>query len=307
MVVPAYQAAATLDLALASVAGQEQPAYDVVLVDDASTDGTADLAARWAATLPLRIVRHDRNRGQAAALRSGIEAARSPLVARLDADDVWLPDHLAMLGGLFQVNGGLVTANSWNWVPGQALAEASWYEKHPVPPAGHELVELARRNWVFGAFLLDRDGHDRVGGFRDLPACEDWDLWLRMLDAGVPVTTAPNVTMLYRQRLGTVSRGERSLRASATLLRDFSANGRHPDARRVAARTAREMDRRAHLHRSYELARGGAPVRARARAGRALLGRPRTSARAAAVLLAPAASVRLYDRLQSDARRRTAA
>lgn len=307
VVLPAYQAASTLGMALASVASQEHPVHEVVLIDDCSTDGSAEVAAEWKGLFSLRVIRHHRNLGLSAAIRTGVEAASSPVIARLDADDVWLPDHLQTLAPLYEQVGGLVSGNSWNWVPGQALATTSWYEKHPVPEAGEELVELARRNWIVGSVVFHRSDHDRAGGVRDMPACEDWDLWLRMLDAGVPVTTKPNVTMLYRQSLGTMSRGRRSLLASAALLRDFAATGRDPRARQAAARAAREIERRAHLHHSYDLARHGSSGRARLSAIRALPSTPRTSARAAAVLLSPKASVRLYDRLQSDATRRVAA
>jgi len=304
VVLPAFQAASTLGLTLASVAGQELPAREVVVVDDCSTDGTADVVAQWSHLLPLRVVRHERNMGLAAAIRTGVAAARPRTVARLDADDIWFPDHLTTLAALYERNGGLVAGNCWSWVPGRALAGRSWFEKHPVAPPGEELVTLARHNWIVGAVMFGRSDYDRVGGIRDLPSCEDWDLWLRMLDAGVPVTAAPNVTMLYRQGVRTMSKGEKALRAGAALLKDFAATGRDPRAREAALRTAREMERGAHLHRSYGLVRDGSSWAARASAVRALGGVPRTSARAAAVLLAPGASVRLYDRLQSDASRR---
>lgn len=307
VVLPTYQAASTLGLALASIAGQEHPAHEVMVVDDCSTDGTTEVVARWEHLLPLRVIRHSRNLGLAAAVRSGVQAATTPVIARLDADDVWLPDHLQTLTAHYQRAGGLVSANCWSWVPGLALAETSWYEKHRIPRPGQELVALARHNWIVGSVMFHRSDHDRVGGIRDMPASEDWDLWLRMLDAGVPVTTTPNVTMLYRQSLGTMSKGRRSLLASAALLRDFASTGRNDEARRVAARTSREMVRRAALHHSYYLARTGSVLDARSTAARALLGYPRTAVRAAAMFLAPARSVRFYDRLQSEAKRRAAA
>lgn len=93
VVMPAYNAAATIGRALDSIAAQTRPPAEVIVVDDASSDATAAIAAAH----PLRptLVRHPANRGGAAALHSGLEAAANGWVAFLDADDEWLPEKLA--------------------------------------------------------------------------------------------------------------------------------------------------------------------------------------------------------------------
>lgn len=93
VVMPAYNAAGTLARALDSIASQTMAPAEVIVVDDASADGTAAIAEAH----PVRpqIVRHGRNRGGAAALHSGLETARHDWVAFLDADDEWLPEKLA--------------------------------------------------------------------------------------------------------------------------------------------------------------------------------------------------------------------
>lgn len=92
VVMPAYNAAATLARALDSIAAQTRPPAEVIVVDDSSSDATAAIAEAH----PLRptILRHPVNRGGAAALHSGIEAAAHDWVAFLDADDEWLPEKL---------------------------------------------------------------------------------------------------------------------------------------------------------------------------------------------------------------------
>jgi glycosyltransferase involved in cell wall biosynthesis len=94
VVVPAYNAAATLARALDSIAAQTRPPAEVIVVDDASGDATAAIAE--AHVLRPAIVRHAANRGGAAALQSGLEAARHDWVAFLDADDEWLPRKLEL-------------------------------------------------------------------------------------------------------------------------------------------------------------------------------------------------------------------
>ena len=93
VVMPAYNAAATIARALDSIAAQSRPPAEVIVVDDASRDATAAIAE--AHPLRPRIIRHPANRGGAAALQSGLEAAANDWVAFLDADDEWLPGKLA--------------------------------------------------------------------------------------------------------------------------------------------------------------------------------------------------------------------
>src|SRR5206468_98757 len=97
VVIAAFNARSTIDMALASVAAQISPADEVVLVDDASIDGTAEHALRWKEVLPLRIISLEANVGSGPARSSGIDALRTDLVALLDADDVILPDHLSVM------------------------------------------------------------------------------------------------------------------------------------------------------------------------------------------------------------------
>src|SRR5919108_5973128 len=79
--------------ALAGVFAQKPPPAEIVVVDDASTDGTAAVAEEMGA----RVVRHEENLGEGAARNSGIAAATQPWLALLDSDDEWLPHHLETL------------------------------------------------------------------------------------------------------------------------------------------------------------------------------------------------------------------
>src|SRR5438045_2757626 len=93
VVISAYNAAAFIDQALASVAAQTRGPDAVVVVDDGSTDDTAARARRWAPRLPIRVLQHESNRGLCAGRRTAIEGLETELVVLLDADDVWLPEH----------------------------------------------------------------------------------------------------------------------------------------------------------------------------------------------------------------------
>ena len=94
VIIPAYNRAHLVGRAIASVFAQSYRNFEIIVVDDASTD---DLAATLAEAggLQLRCITHPRNRGAAAARNTGIAAASGEFVAFLDSDDVWFPDKLA--------------------------------------------------------------------------------------------------------------------------------------------------------------------------------------------------------------------
>lgn len=133
VVMPAYNAAATIARALDSIAAQTRRPAEVIVVDDASTDATAAIAAAH----PLRptLVRHPANRGGAAALHSGLEAASNDWVAFLDADDEWLPEKLAaQAAALEDAPDAIVVATGIVFIDRQG--HEAW--EYGVTPFAHE-------------------------------------------------------------------------------------------------------------------------------------------------------------------------
>ena len=94
MVTPVWNAAATLAATIASVRAQTEPDWEMLIVDDGSTDGSRALAARLAARPAHPAAGARPNRGPAAARNEGIRAARGRFIAFLDADDLWQPEKL---------------------------------------------------------------------------------------------------------------------------------------------------------------------------------------------------------------------
>jgi glycosyltransferase involved in cell wall biosynthesis len=189
VVIPAWNAASTIGEALASVAEQRPPADEVILVDDGSTDGTADVARR--AHPGIRVLAQARS-GTAAALNRGIEAGRSSLLAFLDADDRWSPgklrvqrDWLARSEGAEGVLGRVET-----FLCPSAPAEAASRYRMPTGP------EVA---WFTGALLVRRDAFERVGPFaEDLEVGFAIDWFDRARVAGLRLAI-PEQTVLYRR------------------------------------------------------------------------------------------------------------
>ena len=256
VLVPAYQAARDLGAALASVAGQSILPAEIVVVDDGSSDGTAAVARRWEHLLPLTVVRHAQSRGPGAARRSAVAASRSPLLALLDADDVWLPGHLATLLEAYADRGGIVTADAYRWMPAKGLLRATHHDHNPVPSPGRQAEEILRRNFVFIGSLFSRSSYAAAGGFRDGIA-EDWDLWIRMIRAGATVHATRRPTVLYRlSPSGVTSRPDAIDGYIAVLERALDEAGSARE-RHVVASSLRRLRARRHLARAQAAAARG--------------------------------------------------
>ena len=200
VVIPTYNAAATLDATLAALAAQEGVApFEVVVADNGSVDDSAEVARRWADRLPLlRVVDASRARGVAAARNDGIRAAVGDVVLLCDADDVTDPGWVAaMLGALEEADfvGGALDTRT---ISGRGRGWA------PFPDLTTELPTIwGDRAYPFGGNLgMRRRVFEAVGGFDETygAGAEEIDFAWRALDAGYPAHYAPGALVHYRIR-----------------------------------------------------------------------------------------------------------
>lgn len=261
LVIPLYNCARFIDAALASVAGQTTVPDEVIVVDDASTDGGGERAARWSALLSLRVVTHPVNRGLGAARRTGIAATAGDLVALLDADDVWLPDHLEVMLATYRQHGGLVTADTLWWSPTRQISQVSGRQRKRVPAPTRQRLGILDHNFVHPISLFSRADYERAGGFSELRQMEDWDLWMRMIRTGVTVTMAPTPTALYRIHGRSLSAGRGNLAVNVGVLPQY-LDGLAPDEQRVLRRTIRRRQARIELFAGEREAAAGRIARA---------------------------------------------
>ncbi len=175
--------------AVASVLAQTWSELELVVVDDGSTDATADHVEALFPDPRLRVVRQG-NRGVSAARNRGVRETSGEWVAFLDSDDLWFPPKLERQ---------LAAAGE---PPGWAAChtEEIWYRQGRW--ANPRKIHAKRGGWIFPAclplclispssILLRRAVFEALGGFDEtLPACEDYDLWLR-LTAAHPVLLLP--------------------------------------------------------------------------------------------------------------------
>ncbi|HZP29949.1 MAG TPA: glycosyltransferase family 2 protein [Acidimicrobiia bacterium] len=302
VVISAYNAAAYIGTALGSVAAQRVPPGAVVVVDDGSADDTVAVASAWADVLPVEVVALGENRGAGHARAVGVERARTALIAILDSDDYWLPDHLDTMLDTYARAGGLVTAQELWWVDGLGIGptDERW---RTVPPERDQLRGIIDHCFVSIGTLFSRDDCMRAGNFRAI-GNEDWDLWIRMIRRGARVTRGPHPTFLYQIRASSVSFGTKAFDWNMDVLERAIEEAESPAERRWAEESMRRKQAQRSLAASYELARAGRAMAARGAALKALHGNAHTAQRAAFMVMFPGLGERLHERLLHDLSRR---
>lgn len=296
VIIPAHRCAPALHTALASVAGQTVRPREVIVADDASGDDTADAALAWVGHLPVSVLTLPVNGGPAAARRVAIASSTASRLALLDADDVWLPDHLETMVRVHDRHGGIVTADPVRWIPGAGLAPTGVATALPVPPAPEQRADILRHDFVFIGTVFDRSLYDEVGGFREqFHGTEDWDLWIRMVRRGAVVSRAPHPTVLYRLSSGSVSADERLVSQERKVVLTAMDESDREDDRAILRATLRQIDAKAAMYAAYDAARRGRSWQARRLALRGVRGPGRIPSRCAALLAAPRWAVRTRD------------
>jgi glycosyltransferase involved in cell wall biosynthesis len=187
VVIPVYNGALHIRDCVASVLSQTLKPRRVIIVDDGSTDGTVELVNSLLSSHPtLKLHSMDRNRGVSAARNAGIGLSDAPFIAFIDADDIWLPDKLALQRQVFEQSQRPVGFVHSSFFPIDEDGTAISHERG-LPPllCGDVFYKLLReRNILSGSassVLIKRDVLDKAGVFDDqLYYGEDWDLWLRL-------------------------------------------------------------------------------------------------------------------------------
>jgi teichuronic acid biosynthesis glycosyltransferase TuaG len=196
VIIPAFNAAEHLEQALRSVQEQTYGDWEIVVCDDCSTDGTGELARGFGDR--VTVVRTEANSGPAAARNLAIQHSRGELLAFLDADDYWLPAYLERKVSLYDSgeNVGIVACNAALLQDGRLLPETYMDIVHF--PHEVTLRRVLRAN-PFLSVLTSRRAVDEVGGFcPELIRAQDFDLWIRILEAGYRTVATRDVLAVRR-------------------------------------------------------------------------------------------------------------
>jgi GT2 family glycosyltransferase len=292
VIIPAFNAGQYIDQALASVATQSAAPGAVVVVDDCSADDTAERARRWQDRLPVQVIRLSANSGPGVARDQGIAATGASLLAMLDADDLYLPDHLQTMLAAHESAPGLVSALELSWSPGTSLTFADGRIKRRS--SSDDLHALLHHNFVnFGFF--SRTLYEKAGGFSDRYFCEDWELWIRMVRTGARVTSASHPTAIHRVHPQSLSFDSAKIaRHSVEFLTAELRTAMSPQEAAAARSGLAALNGRLSFYRASELIASGDLRQARRTALDGLPGGgAKVCAGLAALALAPAAAARI--------------
>ena len=181
-VIPVRNRATFIARALKSVVSQTYQSAEIIVIDDASTDGTPDIVTGLANKIPnLHLITLHQNVGAAEARNVGIRQARSDLIAFLDLDDIWYPEKLEKQISEFKCNNGVIAVFSGS----RAIYRDRTFAH--IPPRDVTLTDLyySNRLSTTSSAIILKKALEELGGFdRSLPSCEDWDLFIRLAEIG---------------------------------------------------------------------------------------------------------------------------
>jgi glycosyltransferase involved in cell wall biosynthesis len=210
VLLPARNAAATLDVALASLRRQTWRDWECIVVDDGSTDATGEVAAAVAA-MDLRVtVLRTPPRGLVAALGTGLERCRGEYVARMDADDLMRRDRLALQVDALDRDSRLAGVGAHvRFFPRAGMSDGlRAYERwlNSVDSPARVRAEAFVESPVAHPTLLVRRSVLSEAGYRDRGWPEDYDLVLRLLASGNDIGVVPRRLLGWRDGPGRLTR-----------------------------------------------------------------------------------------------------
>lgn len=203
MIVPVYGQAPFLVEALDAVLGQDPPPAEVIVVDDGSP---SPLRLSDSHSGRCRLVRRERRGGPGPARDEALPMLSTELIACADADDVWRPGKLAaQLRALERYPEAVLCFGTASIVDSNGRRTAERWREFPagVLPANSLTALLYVSNSIpTSSVIARRDAVLAAGGFSGPPLCEDWSLWLRLLERGGSFVSEPDAVVLYRRHPG---------------------------------------------------------------------------------------------------------
>lgn len=209
VLLPARNAQSTLDGALRSLVAQTWQNLEIIVVDDHSQDATSHIVRQWAQRDPRIKLLANRGEGLMAALKTASEAAQGEYLARMDADDISAPTRVALqMEHLMSDDAyGLCATHVCDF--GSVGEGRRAYSQWLASIRSHD--DVVRHLFVecpvaHPTFLLRRSAFESVGGYRDVPWAEDYDLVFRLWLAGWKFAVVPEPLLRWRDRPDRLSR-----------------------------------------------------------------------------------------------------
>ncbi|RZJ11107.1 MAG: glycosyltransferase, partial [Rubrivivax sp.] len=212
VLIPAHNAEGTLAETLDSLVAQTFQQFSVLVVDDASNDGTAAVAARYADRLKIEVVSLTENAGVAGAINQGLARITSPYIARIDADDIALPSRLERQLRFLEAHPEIDVCSTWMEMFSDVPGFPNGITQKPVEDADIKTALVQFCGMSHGASMFRRSFFADVGVFDTrLDFAEDYDLWCRGALLGKRYANLPEPLTRYRQHAGQVGQQKRQL------------------------------------------------------------------------------------------------
>jgi len=234
VVMSVYNDAAYLRDSIESILRQEGVSFELIVIDDGSTDGSGTMLDEYATKDPRLRVVHQENQGLTRALISGCSMARGMYIARQDSDDISFSDRLRRLTVELDSHKevAVVASSSAMIGPGGEFLFNKYSEAEPIDPETD--------TFCHGSLMFRRDAYERIGGYRsEFRAAQDVDLQFRLAEAG-KVRFIHDLLYAYRideRSISALSPLQRKLAQLAELARDARRAGE--DESKVLADAAR--------------------------------------------------------------------
>lgn len=264
VIIPAYNASGFLPATLRSVLSQDYPNFEVWVVDDGSTDGTAAIVERFAARDERVNLLRQQNAGVAAARNFGIRAARGEFVAPLDADDLWEVRALSLWVDRFLACSGRVGV-VYGWSLDVDEDDRLTGGFHAARIRGQVLGTLLVHNFLGNASatmirrsaLLEIGGYDATLRDRRAQGCEDWDLYLKLAQTW-EFEGVSEFLVRYRKPIASMSQDDQQMaRSHELVLSALAGRARLPRWMYALSRSS------LYIHFAHQAAQFGKPVQAK--------------------------------------------
>ncbi|MDO6391150.1 glycosyltransferase family 2 protein [Pontibacter sp. BT731] len=211
IVMPAYNAANTIAESIESVLKQTYKNWELIIVNDCSTDQTASIAKNYCANnSKIRLLTHDVNKGLSASRNTAISHAQGKWICFLDSDDVWHHEKLELQCEFHMQNETfLISHTNLEYFCADRVIKRPWksFTEITYPKTGHLLPTLYYKNPIgVLTVMVEKDLLLKVGGFDiSLPTLEDNDLWIRIAEKGTRFGYLSKVLAYYRISNGSLS------------------------------------------------------------------------------------------------------
>jgi GT2 family glycosyltransferase len=206
VLMPVRDGAATLTEALAGILADGDPAIEVLAVDDGSTDATWQHLREACVRDPRVRALKSRGSGLVSALHTAVSEARGDFLARMDADDRALPTRIAAQRAHLSRHPGIGALGTQvalfaDGAVGEGFQRYVAWQNGLISPEDHTRERFVESPLCHPSVMFPRAAFAQVGGYRDFHGPEDYDLFLRLAEAGYDLAKLPQVLLHWRHRM----------------------------------------------------------------------------------------------------------